>query len=162
MIGGDGDLWREYLKRGPEIGERLTVRSIKLYADGAMGSRGAAFFQPYSDDPGNTGLLMTNRETVERIAREAAAHGFQVCTHAIGDRANGMVLDAYAAALGGRTTSASASSTPRWSRFRTSRASPSTMSSRRSNRPTPPATCGGLRRDSGPTGWPAHGRRSGS
>ncbi len=101
MIGGDGDLWREYLKRGPEIGERLTVRSIKLYADGAMGSRGAAFFQPYSDDPGNTGLLMTNRETVERIAREAAAHGFQVCTHAIGDRANGMVLDAYAAALRG-------------------------------------------------------------
>ena len=101
MIGGDGDLWREYLKRGPEIGDRLTVRSIKLYADGAMGSRGAAFFQPYSDDPGNTGLLMTNRETVERVAREAAAHGFQVCTHAIGDRANGMVLDAYAAALGG-------------------------------------------------------------
>ena len=101
MIGGDGDLWREYLGRGPEIGDRLTVRAIKLYADGAMGSRGAAFFQPYADDPGNTGLLLTNRETVERIARDAASHGFQVCTHAIGDRANAMVLDAYAAALGG-------------------------------------------------------------
>jgi predicted amidohydrolase YtcJ len=57
MIGGEGKLWREYLERGPEIGERLTVRSIKLMADGAMGSRGAAFFEPYNDDPGNTGLL---------------------------------------------------------------------------------------------------------
>jgi predicted amidohydrolase YtcJ len=101
MIAGDGDLWHEYLERGPEIGERLTVRSIKLYADGAMGSRGAAFFRPYADDPGNTGLLLTNRETLERIARDGAGHGFQVCTHAIGDRANSVVLDAYAAALGG-------------------------------------------------------------
>ena len=101
MIGGDGDLWREYLKRGPEIGDRLTVRSIKLFADGAMGSRGAAFYQAYSDDPGNTGLLLTSKENIERIAREAAGHGFQVCTHAIGDRANGMVLDAYGTVLKG-------------------------------------------------------------
>jgi predicted amidohydrolase YtcJ len=101
MIGGDGELWRDYLIRGPEIGDRLTVRSIKLYADGAMGSRGAAFFESYADDPGNRGLLMTNTETLTRISREAVSHGFQVCTHAIGDRANAVVLDAYAAALGG-------------------------------------------------------------
>lgn len=101
MIGGDGPLWREYLKRGPEIGERLTVRAIKLYADGALGSRGAALWQPYSDDKSNTGLLITPKEEIERIAREAAQHGFQVCTHAIGDRANRIVLDAYAAVLGG-------------------------------------------------------------
>lgn len=102
MIGGDGPLWREYLERGPEIGDRLTVRSIKLYADGALGSRGAALWQDYSDEKGNTGLLMTTRESVERVSREAVAKGFQVCTHAIGDRANRIVLEAYAAALGGR------------------------------------------------------------
>ncbi len=103
MIGGDGPLWREYLKKkGPEIGEQLTVRAIKLYGDGALGSRGAALWQPYSDDKGNAGLLITSKEQIEKVAREAAAHGFQVCTHAIGDRANRTVLDAYAAALGGR------------------------------------------------------------
>jgi predicted amidohydrolase YtcJ len=101
MIGGAGSLWRSYLGKGPEIGGQLTVRAIKLYADGALGSRGAALWQPYTDDPGNTGLMMTTREEIERVAREAAAHGFQVCTHAIGDRANRTVLDAYAAALGG-------------------------------------------------------------
>jgi predicted amidohydrolase YtcJ len=101
MIGGAGSLWTEYLKRGPETGERLTVRSIKLMADGAMGSRGAAFQEPYSDDPGNTGLLMLTRPQIERIAKEAAAHGFQVNTHAIGDRAIHTVLEAYGAVLGG-------------------------------------------------------------
>ncbi|MCS7044228.1 MAG: amidohydrolase [Bryobacteraceae bacterium] len=101
MIGGDGPLWREYLNRGPEIGEWLTVRAIKLYADGALGSRGAAMWQPYSDDRNNTGLLITPREEIERIARQAVQRGFQVCTHAIGDRANRVVLDAYAAVLGG-------------------------------------------------------------
>ncbi len=102
MIGGDGSLWKEYLARGPEIGDKLTVRAIKLVADGALGSRGAAMWQPYSDEKGNTGLLMTTKEDIERVSREAAAKGFQVCTHAIGDRANRIVLDAYAAALGGR------------------------------------------------------------
>ncbi len=102
MIGGEGALWREYLEKGPEIGGRLTVRSIKLMADGAMGSRGAAFWKPYADDPGNTGLLMLRKEDVERVARQAVAKGFQVNTHAIGDRANRMVLEAYGAVLGGR------------------------------------------------------------
>jgi hypothetical protein len=101
MIGGPGPLWREYLSRGPEIGDKLTVRAIKLYADGALGSRGAALWQPYTDDKTNTGLLITSQEQIEKVAREAAAAGFQVCTHAIGDRANRTVLDAYAAALGG-------------------------------------------------------------
>jgi predicted amidohydrolase YtcJ len=102
MIGGDGPLWRDYLKRGPEISDRLTVRSIKLVADGALGSRGAALLAPYSDDPGNTGLLILPQSDVERVAREAVTHGFQVNTHAIGDRANRAVLQAYAAALGGK------------------------------------------------------------
>ena len=102
MIGGAGTMWREFLRQGPEIGEQLTVRSIKLYADGALGSRGAALWQPYTDDPGNIGLMMTTREEIEKVARDAVAHGFQVCTHAIGDRANRTVLDGYAAALGGK------------------------------------------------------------
>lgn len=100
MIGGQGALWQEYLKRGPEIGDLLTVRSIKLVADGAMGSRGAAFWQPYSDDPRNTGLLILKPAEIEKVAREAMAEGFQVNTHAIGDRANRTVLDAYGAVLG--------------------------------------------------------------
>ncbi len=101
MIRGDGDLWHRYLERGPEIGDRLTVRTIKLFADGALGSRGAALLEPYSDDPGNTGLMLLTRERIEQVAREAKAHGFQVATHAIGDRANRTVLEAYGAALGG-------------------------------------------------------------
>jgi len=101
MIGGTGDLWREFLKRGPERGDRLTVRSIKLMADGALGSRGAALQQPYADDPGNSGLMMLQEKEIDRVARDAVAHGFQVNTHAIGDRANRTVLDAYAAVLGG-------------------------------------------------------------
>ena len=99
MIGGEGTMWREYLNRGPEIGDWLTVRSIKLMADGAMGSRGAAFFQPYSDDPGNTGLMMLKPEDIERVSRDAVKHGFQVNTHAIGDRAIRVTLEAYGKAL---------------------------------------------------------------
>ncbi len=102
MIGGEGKLWRDFLARGPEIGERLTIRSIKMMADGALGSRGAALLAPYSDDPGNTGLVMLQREDLERVCRDAVKHGFQVNTHAIGDRANRLTLEAYGAVLGGR------------------------------------------------------------
>jgi predicted amidohydrolase YtcJ len=100
MIGGAGELWEDFLKRGPEIGDRLTVRAIKLMTDGAMGSRGAAFYQPYSDDKKNSGLLILQREYIRDVARDAAAKGFQVCTHAIGDLANRTVLDAYSEVLG--------------------------------------------------------------
>jgi hypothetical protein len=102
MIYGEGPLWSEYLARGPEIGDRLTVRSIKLMADGALGSRGAAMLAPYSDDPGNSGLLILQKSDIERVAHQALAHGFQVNTHAIGDRANRTVLEAYGAVLKGR------------------------------------------------------------
>ena len=101
MIRGEGALWQSYLKSGPEIGEFLTIRSIKLMADGAVGSRGAAFWQPYSDDKTNTGLLMLQSSDVERVGNAALKAGFQVNTHAIGDRANRIVLDAYGKVLGG-------------------------------------------------------------
>jgi predicted amidohydrolase YtcJ len=82
----------------PELGlgdGMLTLRAVKLVADGAMGSRGAALFAPYADDPGNTGLLVTPPERILGAARFALRHGFQVATHAIGDRANRLTLDAY-------------------------------------------------------------------
>lgn len=84
-----------------EIGDYLTIRSIKLVADGALGSRGAAMIEPYSDDPGNRGLLILDRATIRAAAEKAIARGFQVATHAIGDRANRTVLDAYADVLKG-------------------------------------------------------------
>lgn len=102
MIGGASELWEDYLQRGPEIGDRLTVRAIKLVADGAMGSRGAAFFQPYSDDKANSGLLILQKDYIAAVAKDAVAKGFQVATHAIGDRANRTVLDAYSEALAGK------------------------------------------------------------
>jgi len=77
----------------------LAVRAVKLYADGALGSRGAALLEPYADDAGNVGLLVTPPEGISEAARFALAHGFQVGTHAIGDRANRIVLDAYEAAF---------------------------------------------------------------
>ncbi len=80
-------------------GGMLTIRAVKMYADGALGSRGAALLEPYSDDPGNTGLLLTTPERILETARFALAHGFQAATHAIGDRANRNVLDAYERAL---------------------------------------------------------------
>jgi|GEM_PF-118858 len=102
MIRGEGKLWDRYAARGPEVGDRLTVRSIKLMADGALGSRGAALLEPYADDPAHRGLALLGRADVERVARTAVKAGLQVNTHAIGDAANRMVLDAYAAALGGK------------------------------------------------------------
>jgi len=102
MIGGTGVLWQEYSKSGPETGSHLTVRSVKLFADGALGSRGAALWQPYTDDKSTTGLMVTTKETLDDQIKEVAATKFQVCTHAIGDRANRVVLDAYAQVLKGR------------------------------------------------------------
>lgn len=73
----------------------LTIRAVKLYADGALGSRGAALLAAYSDDPGNSGLIVTLPEELEAAVRLALARGFQVATHAIGDRGNRLVLDLY-------------------------------------------------------------------
>ena len=101
MIQNSPELIDAWLARGPEIGDDLTVRSIKLIADGALGSRGAALLEPYSDDSANSGLLILNRAFIRSIAERAIPRGFQVNTHAIGDRANHETLLAYADALGG-------------------------------------------------------------
>ena len=83
-------------------GGLLDVRSVKLYADGALGSRGAALLEPYADDAGNLGLVRTPPEEMLETVRVALAHGFQVGIHAIGDRANRIVLDIYAKAFAER------------------------------------------------------------
>jgi len=84
------------LRAGPD--DLFTLRAIKLYADGALGSRGAHLKAPYSDDPHNTGLVLTPMGEVEAVSRRALASGFQVSTHAIGDAATHDVLEAYARA----------------------------------------------------------------
>jgi predicted amidohydrolase YtcJ len=78
---------------------RLWIRAIKIVGDGALGSRGAAMLEPYSDDPKNIGLLTTPPERTRHVAIEALRHGFQLNVHAIGDRANRLTLDAFEAAL---------------------------------------------------------------
>ena len=102
MIGDDSAAEDYYFKLGPRSAMydgRLWVRCIKLYADGALGSRGAALLDPYSDDPGNRGLLVSTPEHLRAVSTAALKHGFQVATHAIGDRGNRNALDAYEAAL---------------------------------------------------------------
>ena len=77
----------------------LRVKSVKLYADGALGSRGAALLEPYSDDPGNSGLIVTENNHMLEVCKAALESDFQVCTHAIGDKAIRTMLDVYEEAL---------------------------------------------------------------
>ncbi len=99
---GDGDAFADLCTNGlyTHDGGRLWMHGIKLFADGALGSRGAALKEEYSDDPGNHGLLAYEPAAYEDIVRRARDCGVQVTTHAIGDRGNRTVLDAYANVLG--------------------------------------------------------------
>jgi predicted amidohydrolase YtcJ len=102
MISDDSATEAEYFAKGPQSAMydgHLWIRAVKLYADGALGSRGAALLSPYSDDPGNTGLLVSTPEHLRDVSIRALKAGFQVATHAIGDRGNRVALDAYEAAL---------------------------------------------------------------
>ena len=101
MIGGTGGNFDAISKDGPLLGyghDFLSVRSVKLYADGALGSRGAAMLMPYSDDARNSGLLFSPPDEMTAMISKAFAHGYQVCVHAIGDKGNREVLDSFAAA----------------------------------------------------------------
>ena len=104
MVAGEHAI--EYFRENkPIIGDRLTVRSAKLYADGAMGSRGAWLLAPYSDRPTDAdgrpyvGLNLMKPEFLRMVSEDGLRQGYQVCTHAIGDRGNRETLDAYALAL---------------------------------------------------------------
>ena len=75
--------------------DRLDIRSVKIYVDGALGSRGAAMLEPYSDDPENLGLAFVTAAQLATAVSKANRMGFQVGVHAIGDRGNRMVLDTF-------------------------------------------------------------------
>ena len=86
-------------KNGKIKTDRLNVRSVKVYADGALGSRGACLLQPYTDKPGWTGFLLATPQHFDSIATALYEKGFQMCTHAIGDSGNRIVLETYARQL---------------------------------------------------------------
>jgi predicted amidohydrolase YtcJ len=108
MIGDTGADFMALSKKGPLLGygqDHLTVRSVKLFADGALGSRGAALLAPYSDKPDQKGLLFETDAAMEGKIQTALKAGYQVNVHAIGDAGNRQVLDGFEAAykaVGGR------------------------------------------------------------
>lgn len=92
-----------YIENGIFKSDRLNVRSFKVYADGALGSRGAALKKPYSDRDNHFGAMVTDSETLQKIAKAIANSDFQMNTHAIGDSANAFVLKTYADVLKSQT-----------------------------------------------------------
>lgn len=91
----------QFAKNGAIKTDRLSVRSMKVYADGALGSRGALLKAPYSDQAGHHGLQLASREHFLEVAKWCKEHGFQMNTHCIGDSANKLLLDVYGEVLGG-------------------------------------------------------------
>lgn len=89
-------------KNGKIKTDRLHVRSFKVYADGALGSRGACLLQPYSDKPGWYGFLLSSQEHFDSVAKMISQHDFQMCTHAIGDSGNRVLLNIYGKYLKGK------------------------------------------------------------
>ena len=91
-----------YVENGPYKTANLNIQSIKLYADGALGSRGAKLLEPYSDDPHNSGLVLRTPDSIRDICKTALDKGYQINTHAIGDSANRMMLQIYGEFLKGK------------------------------------------------------------
>jgi predicted amidohydrolase YtcJ len=91
-----------YLKNGPVLTDQLTINSFKVYADGALGSRGACLVKPYADKPKEIGFLLSTEKQFRDLAKELAASKFQMNTHAIGDSANRIILNIYGEALHGQ------------------------------------------------------------
>ncbi len=104
------DMWT-----APVVDSKLiTTRAIKLYSDGALGSRGAALIEPYDDDPKNEGLVMLTHDTIMPILDEALREGIQINTHAIGDRANRLVLSWFEEAMNNIPAAERKTAEPRW------------------------------------------------
>ncbi len=101
MISNSEDNLEHYLRSGIYKSDRLHVRSVKVYADGALGSRGAALKTAYSDQPSHYGAMITPAGEIENLAGRIREAGFQMNTHAIGDSANAVVLRSYQKALNG-------------------------------------------------------------
>jgi predicted amidohydrolase YtcJ len=101
MLSDDSLNYARYLPRGPYKTDHLNVRSFKVYGDGALGSRGACLLSAYADQPGWGGFLLREPGHFRRVAERLAGTDFQMCTHAIGDSANRVMLQTYAAVLRG-------------------------------------------------------------
>ncbi|MFT6929484.1 MAG: putative amidohydrolase YtcJ [Sediminicola sp.] len=102
MVSNTPDNLDYYLNKGIVKTEKLNVRSIKVYGDGALGSRGAALMEAYSDKPGHFGAMVTSVDDIQNLVDRIVATDYQMNTHAIGDSANIVVLKAYAKALKGK------------------------------------------------------------
>ncbi|MCO5949206.1 amidohydrolase [Mucilaginibacter flavidus] len=102
MLSDNADNYDYLFKRGAYKTPSLNVRAFKVYADGALGSRGACLLKPYADQKNWSGFLLSQQKHYEEVAQKIAAHGFQMCTHAIGDSANRVILKVYASVLKGK------------------------------------------------------------
>ena len=155
MLRGPMSMLEPEFKKGPLINygnHHLSVRAIKIGADGALGSRGAALLEPYSDEPGTSGLMTTPPEEIYAQTLAASRAGFQTCIHAIGDRGNrvthGCLRARAARGARARGICGCATSTRRFSTRPKFRASPNSTSLPRCRPPTPRRTCRGCRRAS--------------
>ncbi len=101
MVNPDDETMDHFMKDGPIVQDRLTVRSVKIYADGALGSRGAKLLEPYTDAPETSGLMVCDDNFYHHVCDKAYQSGFQVCCHAIGDGGVRQLLNIYASHLGG-------------------------------------------------------------
>lgn len=99
MLVPSKDNKEEFLEKGPYLTEKLSIRSFKYFADGALGSRGAKLLEPYHDDPNNTGLFLVDSAYLQAEAKSLYDNNFQMNTHCIGDAANRMVLSIYGSVL---------------------------------------------------------------
>ena len=91
----DKELLNEYFNRGHYYSSKYTIRSVKAFIDGALGSRGASLLEPYSDCSNNCGLILISKQDFSELAHLCNKNNFQLCTHAIGDNGNRLVLDSY-------------------------------------------------------------------
>ena len=102
MVNPDDETMDHFMRQGVIDKERLTVRSVKIYADGALGSRGAKLLEPYTDDPTNDGLILESDEFYRHVCQKAYDTGYQVCCHAIGDGGVHHILDIFSEYLKGK------------------------------------------------------------
>jgi len=97
LVPDGGKILEEYIKHPPELGlgnNKMTLRCIKVFVDGALGARGAALIDPYSDSPEDRGLIRNSEEEIYKVVSKSLKAGYQVAIHAIGDRGNRIALDA--------------------------------------------------------------------
>jgi predicted amidohydrolase YtcJ len=102
MLSDDEKNYKQIFKRGKIKTDRLNVSAFKVYADGALGSRGACLLEPYADKAGSVGFLLRNRAHYEEIAKTIFEKDFQMCTHALGDSGNRLILKTYGSLLKGK------------------------------------------------------------